>query len=375
MLAHTARRTQTSNGRLHFRERPAPTVALSALISQWLEDGVITSEQAARMTPATDLRVGATQDVPPRGSAVSSVVIEALGYLGGVIILAASMLISAQYWDELSTLGRLLLLGGASAVLLAAGAAAPGRLAEVGDRLRAVLWLASVAAGSGFLAVLAVETFDLHGADVAVLIAAGTAAYAVGLWLAHDNVVQQLAMMVALAMTGASVVANLDISDDLPGIGAWSVGLVWALLAWGGQLRPRRVGIALGSVTMIVGAMMTGGSDAGTVLTLVTVSAVVAAAILMRDLLLLGVGTIGVLINLPTAVSRWFPDTMVVPYVLLAVGVALVLVAVRIARRRTPEGGAEPHHDYSVGQPRTAVVAAVVVVTVTVAVVAAIGLV
>ena len=229
MLAHTAHRVHTSNGRLPFRERPAPTVALSALVSEWLAEGVITAEQAARMTPASDLRVDTTLDIPPKGSAVSSVVIEALGYLGGVIILAASMLISAQYWDELSTLGRLVLLGGASAVLLAAGAAAPGRLGEVGDRLRAVLWLASVAAGSGFLAVLAAETFDLHGADVAVLIAAGTAAYAVGLWLAHDHVVQQLAMMVALAMTGASVIANLDISDDLPGIGAWSVGLVWPL--------------------------------------------------------------------------------------------------------------------------------------------------
>jgi len=368
-----ARRTKAHQAPVAVQDRTARTVPLSLLLSHWQEDGIITPEQAARMRVTPDVQVHARTGVPPEGATRSSLVVEALGYLGGVIIVAASMLISAQYWDDIDTAWRLVLLGGVSAALLACGAAVPRRLDAVGDRLRAVLWLGSTASCAGFLAVIAVEPLDLDSSSVAVLVASGTAVYAAGLWLSRHTVVQQLAMMVALAMTAGAVIARLDIADELPGVGVCGVGLVWALFGWGGLLLPRRLGIVLGSATAIIGAMMTGAADAGTVLTLVIVCAVVAAAVLARDLLLLGVGTVGVLVNIPAAVTKWFPDTMVAPYALLVVGAGLVLVALRIARRRTPESGAAPARDYAAGSPGAALAAAGGVVAAVVATVAAVA--
>ena len=368
-----ARRTKAPRARPAVENRTARTVPLSVLLSQWQEDGIISFQQAARMRVAADVQVYGDTGVPPEGSTRSSLVVEALGYLGGVIIVAASMLISAQYWDDIGSAWRLVLLGGVSAALLACGAAVPRRLDAVGDRLRAVLWLGSTGSCSGFLAVLAAEPLDLDSRSTAVLVASGTAAYATGLWLTRHSAVQQLAMMVALAMTAGAVIARLDIADGLPGIGVCGLGLVWALFGWGGLLLPRRLGLVFGSATAIIGAMMTGAADAGMVLTLVIVCGVVAVAVLARDLMVLGVGTVGVLVNIPAAVTKWFPDTMAAPYALLVVGAGLVMVALRIARRRTPESGAAPGRDYAAGSPGAALAAAGGVVTAVVATVATVA--
>jgi hypothetical protein len=330
---------------------------LSVLLDRWLADRIITPEQATRMsstaTPGTYVDVQQRPGRMPRGS----LVVEALGYLGGVIVVVATMLIVARYWSDLASGWRLTFAGGAALILLAGGAAVPARMAEVGARLRALLWLASTAACAGFLAVLAVDILDLSEVDIFLLIASGTAVYATGLWLISRTVAQQLAMLVAVAVTAAAVIAQTDAPDDAPGLGPWAVGLVWALLGWGDLLKPRRFAFTAGSGMAIVGAMLTAGSDAGTVLTLVTVAAVIGAAIVIRDLLLLGMGTLGLLANLPAAITRWFPDSLAAPYALLVVGALLVVVAVWIARRRTPKV-VVPRRDYSSGRAGMAVTAA-----------------
>jgi len=356
-----------------WQGRADDALPLSVLLDRWLADGIITPEQAARMTsaatPATYVDAQQRPGRMPRGS----LVVEALGYLGGVIVVTATMLILARYWSDLASGWRLTFAGGAALALLAGGAAVPARLAEVGARLRAVLWLGSTAAAAGFLAVLAVDVLDLSDDDVFLLIASGTAVYATALWLISRTVAQQLAMVVTFAVTGAAVIAQADVSDNAPGLGPWAVGLVWALLGWGGLLEPRRFALTAGSVMAIFGAMLTAGSDAGTVLTLVTVVAVIGAAIVIRDLLLLAVGTLGLLGNLPAAITRWFPDSLAAPYALLVVGALLVVVTVWIARRRTPKV-VVPRRDYSSGRVGAAVTAASGVVAAVAVVVLAMAL-
>jgi hypothetical protein len=365
---------QAGAARVTSQSQQQAALPLSVLLDRWVADQIITPEQAARMAGTDEFRVYADVNEHLGRVQRSSLVVEALGYLGGAIVVAASMLIAARYWSDLASAWRLAVLGSAALTLLVCGAAAPARLADVGDRLRAVLWLGSTAACAGFLAVLAVDFLDLHGNDITLLVATGTAAYAVGLWLSSSTLVQQLAMMVALAVTASAAVAQADVSDDVPGLGTWAVGLIWALLGWGGVLKPARFGLALGSAMAIFGAMLTAASDAGTVLTLVTVIAVVGAAMAFRDLLLLAVGTLGLLMNLPMAITRWFPDSLAAPYALLVVGALLVVVAVWVARRRTPEGVAVPRQDYSSGRAGTAVAASGVVAASVVTAVLAIAL-
>jgi len=340
-----------------WQGRADGALPLSELLDRWLADGIITPEQAARMTgtatPGTYVEPQQRPGRMPRGS----LVVEALGYLGGVIVVTATMLILGRYWGDLATGWRLTFAGGAALALLAGGAAVPARLDEVGARLRAVLWLGSTAAAAGFLAVLAVDVLDVSDDDVFLLIASGTVVYATALWLISRTVAQQLAMMVGFAVTGAAVIVQADVSDNTPGLGPWTVGLVWALFGWGGLLEPRRFALTAGSVMAIFGAMLTAGSDAGTVLTLVTVVAAIGVAIAIRDLLLLGVGTLGLLANLPQALTRWFPDSLAGPYALLVIGALLVVVTVWIAGRRTPTADA-PRRDFSSGRAGTAVTAA-----------------
>lgn len=319
------------------RGRDGGSVPLSTLLQRWQDDRIVTPEQAALMAASAGpvVSVGQLQHSvhPQRGS----LVVEGLGYLGGAIVVVATMLIASWYWDDLATGWRLAMVGGVTVALLAAGALLPLGADGAGGRLRAVLWFASAAACAGFLAVLAVDALDLGNRNSMLLIASGTAAYAFLPWLASRAVLQQLALLGAIAATAAATVNKLDVSPDAPGLGAWGVGLVWALLGWGGVVAHTRFALALGSATAIAGAMLTAGTDIGTALTLVTVVAVLGAAVALRDLLLLGVAMVGLLINVPAAMTRWFPDSLAAVYGLLAAGLALVLVAVWVARRRTPE--------------------------------------
>ena len=76
---------------------------LDALVRRWVAAGIITPEQAQRI--ATDQRV---QPSPRRRTRdAMPLVIEALAYLGGVVILVAAGLLTGLYWSELGTGGRL----------------------------------------------------------------------------------------------------------------------------------------------------------------------------------------------------------------------------------------------------------------------------
>jgi len=312
-------------------EAPAEGMPLSALLEIWVADGVITPEQGARIAARGDIAVLLGHE--PRRRASRSLATEALGYLGGVVVVVSTILIANLYWDDLSLGSRLALMAVAAAGLFAGGLAVPRRLDEIGDRLRSVLWLASTISIAGFLAILGADALDLSGADTAVLTTTGTATAAAALWWAHHHFVQQIATMVALMVTAAAAIADFVEPDYLPGVGAWLVGIAWLALGLRGTLTPRRPVLALSAAAAIVGAMATVPTDWGFVLALATVAGVVALAVQRADLLLLSIGAVGTLVLLPAAVNEWFPGSAAVPFVLLGVGLLLVAVALWTARR------------------------------------------
>lgn len=354
---------------------PQALLPLAKLVDDWVAEGIISPDQADRIRARGEVSRGPEPERREHAER-SSLAVEALGYLGGVIVVVATMLIAAWYWTDITTAGRLVIVGVAAAALLAVGFAVPDRIGDVGVRLRSILWLASTVAVAGFLGILGSELLDLGGNDVALLTTAGTATFATALWTLRRAFVQQATMMVALMATSAAAIADFVTTDSLPGLGAWGVAGVWVLLGWGGILGPRRVVVDLGAVAILFGAVLTMSYDSGIVLAMATAAAVVFAAVLFRDLVLLAVGTVGSLVILPAPITRWFPDSLAAPFALLVVGALLVGAAVWIARRRVrrPKVG-RTVRDYSVGEPTVALSAATAVVVAVAATVLVIALV
>jgi uncharacterized membrane protein len=308
------------------------TVSVPALVDSWVAEGIISPAQGDEIKARSE-EVPVTAVSTDRRAQRASLAIEALGYLGGAIVLVGTMSLVAQLWDEISTAVRLALVCAAAVGLLASGFAVPTRLRDVGTRLTAVLWLAATAATFGFLRVLGSEVMDLAGQDLVLLTSCGTSLVAVALWSIRPTPLQQVAMMTTLMLTAAAAIADFVSADSLPGLGVWSVGAVWAGLGWMRLLSPRRLALTAGAVATVVGASMTSAEDAGTVLALATTAGILVAAVVMRDLVLLAVGAVAALLVLPAAVSRWFPDTLAAPVALLVVGAGLVCAAIWTAHR------------------------------------------
>ena len=357
---------------------------MTVLVERWVAHKLISREQAERIyaeehlvpeppsAPAPEVTVTPVGPRPAPGPpARVSLVTEALGYLGGVLILVATVVITARYWDELSLGIRLGLAAAAAALLLAAGIAVPERLGEAGRRLRAVLWLASTGAFTGFLALIATEVFDWNDADVALFTAGASAIYAGTLWAYRPSGLQQVAVFGAFVATAVSAAGHLEAADETaPGLAAWGLGLVWLALAWGGLLPPRQVAYVLGSVGALFGAQATMSTGWGHVVALGTVTGLVGVAVLIGNLVVLGIGAVGMLMIIPETMEYYFPGALAAPLALLAAGVLLVAAALLTARRRS-----EPRwlfgRDFASGTPTVALqIAGVIAVGVTATVLA-----
>ena len=313
---------------------PRPTdPRLSTEVATWVAEGLITDEQGARL-----LARGPVVAPAAHRPAATSVVAEALGYLGGVVVLVGAILIGARVWHQLDTTGRLALLGLAAALLVAAGAAVPARLGPAGQRLRAVLWTASLGATAATFGVFAVDVLDLDGPEVGVVAAGAATVLGALLYLVDRALLLQIGTGVAALATAGTLATVVVGPEAAPGVAVWAGGAVWALLGWGEVLQPRIVVRALGAAAMIIGAMFTLQYDAGLVFALATATLIVVVALLARDPLLLAVGAVGAFQSLPVAVSQWFPDSLAVPIALVVLGLVLVALAVRVVRRG-PQAG------------------------------------
>lgn len=312
---------------------PAADPVPEARLADWVSAGIITQEQADRVAAHERARAAQADATP---EARRSLLVEALGYVGGVIILVAAVLLATEFWEEFGVAGRMAVLGGAALLLLVAGIAVPRRAGDQGVRLRAVLWAGATGAFAGFMGLLTSEVLEIHGDEGFLMVSAATAAVAVAFWWLRPTALQHLVALVALATTLAATIQQIGDAEYPTGIGVWALGLVWFLLAFFRILRPRRFALGLGASLAIVGALLLSFSteNSGLVVTLATAAAIAAMAVVMTDLVLLGIGAVGLLIALPWSVSTWFGGTFAALIALLGAGVILVVAALWIARRR-----------------------------------------
>ena len=357
-------------------------------IDKWLTDGIITAEQAEAMRSDLQSRLGQSPSVralgadaapahlevsaPPHPEHRTSLLIEALGYLGGVIILTAIILVVSQFWEDFSVPVRLSTIGAVSVLLLLAGIVVPQSLGGPGIRLRSVLWLGATMGWAGLLAFTGDEYLDLTDERLGLFVAGLTLPVAGILWFLHRQSLQHLAFIISLvaaAATGAAMLPSPEgtvESSSLPGAMAWGVGVAWFLLAWGGIVKPRALGLALGSIIAVFAAMITMGGDSGTeawpgaALMLITLAALVTVAVLFRDFMLLVIAAIGALQGMPIAMSIFFPGVLWAALALLVIGAALIAAAIVIARSRRRERTVS-HREWGKGSGPIAIPAAAIV--------------
>jgi hypothetical protein len=339
-------------------------------------EGLLTGEQADRIRQVEARHAAewpTAEPVPSGRPAGTSLVIEALGYIGGILILVAAGIFLAQVWSDLSVAAELAIVGLPAAVLLVAGVFVPATESETQSRLRAVLWLLSTAAAAGFLALLATDGFDWAEADAAVFAAGGTSIYAALLWRPEGHVLQQAGLIAAIAWTAASAVAELSGGPDvLPGLAILGVGVAWFVLGWGGWLGARRPAYLMGAAVAGLGSIVFAELAWGHVVALLTVAATVVVAVLFRDLALLAIGAILALLVLPSAVDRFFPGVLAVPVALLVAGLLVVGISVAMSRRQGP--AIAELRDYATGPAGLSIAAASGIIAVTAATVLLLGL-
>jgi hypothetical protein len=303
-----------------------PSPDLAAFLERWLAAGIITPDQAQRIR--ADLAT-----MPPKESRGGSLVAEAMGYLGGVIVLVGLGLVVGWFWEDLRPVARIGLAGGAAVLLLVAGAFVSSRLGEAGGRLRAVLWAGSSVATFACLGLTGEESLQLEGDQVVAFAATGTAVASAVLWALHRRLPQHIATLTSILIAVPASVSLVTEEFIWTGLSVWGVGVAWVALSWFGVF-PRRTGMALGAIGAIIGSIMIEGENWSTILALATVAGLVLAAVVKRDLVVLGVASVGTLIVLPMAVDRYFPGVLPAALSLIGVGLLLVLLAVFVARRR-----------------------------------------
>lgn len=114
---------------------------------------------------------------------------------------------------------------------------------------------------------------------------------------------------------------------------------------------------------MFAGALTTIPTHAGVALALLTSVAVVATAVVFRDLLMLAVGALGTLLVLPSSVIELFSGELAAPILMLVVGALLVGAGLFIARRRhTEPQPATPTHDFAAAGITGVVVTAMILI-------------
>jgi hypothetical protein len=337
---------------------------------------LITDEQARRILEAEE--GGGPAQAPER--AVSPVA-EALGYVGGALVVVAAVTLTGRYWTELPVGGRIAIALVAAALLLGIGAAVP-QAHDAGRRLRAVTWTLSVVALGFGVGVLTDEVLGLSSETQALLTGAACAVYAALLWWRLRVALLHLVLAAAVFVTIGAATTLLPGDDgELAGLAIWGAGIVWLLLGWGDLLPPWQAADVAGAAAAIVGAAVTLDEYSrvahieywGPVPAVLTMVGLVAAGVAVRDLWLTGAGTVATLTPVPALSQKWFPDTLAAPITLLVAGALLVTLAVRgVGRAR--RGGRRAFGERRPGPPRTAAAGAAVVGVVTAALVVALGL-
>lgn len=338
--SYAASRRRSSPGTTHVEVQGDAGTA----VRRWVDAGLISEDQGRAIAAFEQAQAAG------RPAARVSPAIEALAYVGGVLIAVGAGMLVARFWDDLGAGGHLSLLA-AAAVLTGLVGAAVGESEPVTWRLRGFLWALS-AAGIGALAGLfAFEVLDVRGEPVAFAVAGCGALMSGAYWQLRDRPLQHALTFVGLAVSvGVAIVwAGGAGTNATMGLALWLLGAAWAGLAWQRRIPPPIVGFPLGVVLTLIASGITGGQIEwlAPLLGLATAAAWVGAGIATEEPLAMAPGVVGVFVFLPWTLGYFFGASLGAPAITMLSGAVLlgaVLMLLRRGRGRADSRGTWGRH-------------------------------
>ncbi len=312
-----------------------PAAAVVAALDRAVAAGLLTRATADAVLAQESLAQAAAAPAAHRSHRpVLASAVEGLGYVGGVLVLVGVMLIVAQFWEDLATAARLVLIGGAGAGLLTVGLLLQAEEVPVVWRLRGFLLLLSAGAVAGTAAILMVDVVAAPGPVVALVIGSATGAYGAALWRRHDRPAQHLTTFIGLAVAVGAAGSWLGGSAATGALIA-VLGLTWAALGRANRLAPRTVAIVLGTAAALVGPgiIAVAWPQAGPAIGLLLAAMFAATGPTLDEPVLTGCAVAGLLVYLPWAVGAVFGDAVGPPVVMVLSGAVLLIATVALVTR------------------------------------------
>jgi hypothetical protein len=270
-----------------------------------------------------------------QGTRRISLLTEAFGYVGAVLILAGGIAAVSQQWHNVTGWGRVAILASAAVFFLLVGIFMRRVHEPAIQRLVDVVWFLSVAGVAGSVGFAASEVYGNTATVTALAVGVGITLYAAALWLARRHALQNVALFTGLIVTICSVIFTVD--GSAPSLAfalvLWGFGLAWAGLGWRRYAEPLWVTVPSGVLLALI-APSIAAAEYGWVyaIGIATAAAAMAASIPLRNTPLLALGTLAMFGYVTTVVVSYFHQSLGVPGALAITGVLILGLAAVTAR-------------------------------------------
>ena len=260
---------------------------------------------------------------------------EAIAYLGSVLVLIAVSLLAIEFWEDVEPWGRLALSGGATAVLVVVGWLL-GRSEEPAvDRAQTFAWFLAPFGVALTVTVATGDLADLDGQDVFLYAASLSFVAAIVLWWLRSSVLQLVAMGLGAYATVIAAISWIDATPDwVFGLSFAAVGVVWLVLTWIGVLHPIRTSYAIAGIGLLLISFPEALEMPWPLVGLVAGMALMGISVWLGENVLLGLGVVGLFVYIPMTIFELFGETVGVPFALLITGLVLLGVVLGTVRLR-----------------------------------------
>jgi hypothetical protein len=269
---------------------------------------------------------------------------EILGYVGAALVLTAGGAVMDRVWATWDPLAQMTAIGSAAAVLFLAGLPFFTHAEEALSRMAGVLWALSAGLLMWFLALVFAELAELDFGQTALAVGLIGGLVAGVLLALRRGALQQIPLYVGgvIATFGFAVAFGPTdhfctgfhepywLTPSILGFAGLWFGAVWTRL-----LQPTATALVLGAITLF-GAPLFALGDLGDIAPLIGVVAAVAllaASAILRRVVVLVCGALGLFAYLNWTVAEYFGESVGTPVALLVAGLGVLVIALVAARR------------------------------------------